>query len=236
MHRLTHIIVSIVLVVSCTICFFYINNSRSEHKQEVSTLSEDTIDVDSQIEETVEVNSQVIEESSQETSRKETVTHESHPSSDLTSSKQPTVQKYTTPNKMGKFKSYTDYKLLSRSSPQWTKIQCHKNAYTDNNGLRKIEDYYCVAMGSYYTKSLGDLFEIQTKCGSFKVIICDFKADIHTDTNNQYTLNNGCMVEFYVDTSTLSAVAKRMGDISYINDNFWGEIVAVNKIGNYFRE
>ena len=141
---------------------------------------------------------------------------------------------YAVPYGKGSFKSYTNYRLLSKSSPQWTKVQCDDNAYTDENGLRKVGDYYCVAMGSYYSRTLGDLFEIQTTGGSFKVIICDFKSDRHTDSRNQYTLANNCVVEFYVDTSILSSVAKQMGDISYVDDNFRGQIVGITKLGNYF--
>lgn len=143
---------------------------------------------------------------------------------------------YETPDNSGAFKSYTNYRLLSKNSPQWNKIQCDENAYTDENGLRKVGEYYCVAMGSYYTDTLGDLFEITTEGGTFKVIICDFKADHDTDAKNQYTSANRCMTEFYVDTGSLNKTAKLMGDISYIDESFEGVIVEVNKIGNYFAE
>ena len=144
------------------------------------------------------------------------------------------VNSYSVPYNGGSFKSYTNYQLLSKSSPQWNKIQCNSNAYTDENGLRKVGEYYCVAMGSYYTRTLGDLFEIQTEGGSFKVIICDFKADVHTDSNNQCTLGNGWVIEFYVDMSRLNSTARQMGDISYVDSNFRGSIISINKIGNYF--
>ena len=123
------------------------------------------------------------------------------------------------------FKSYTNYKCLSRSSAQW-KLQ--KKAYTDKNGLRKIGDDYLVAMGSYYTKHLGDRFKITLSTGkSFTVRICDFKANSDTNSTHQYTAN-GCMIEFYVD-SNLNSKARRMGDISYIK-GFKGNITKVEKI------
>jgi hypothetical protein len=131
------------------------------------------------------------------------------------------------------FKSYTNYQLLSKSSTQWNQIQCHSDAYTDQNGLRKVGDYYCIAMGSYYTNTLGDIFEIHTTGGIFKGIICDWKADAHTDSTHRYTEHNGCMVEFYVDMNCLNSKAKQMGDISYINQNFNGKITKVIKLGNY---
>ena len=144
------------------------------------------------------------------------------------------VVQYSVPEATGYFKSYTDYELLSKGSQQWNKIQCNANAYTDENGLRKVGEYYCVAMGSYYSNTLGDLFEIQTENGSFKAIICDFKDDRHTDINNQYTLQNGCVTEFYVDVYILNNTAKVMGDISYIDDKFQGNIIGVTYLGNYF--
>lgn len=134
----------------------------------------------------------------------------------------------------GSFKSYTNYRLLNKNSPQWTKIQCNPNAYTDNNGLRKVDGYYCVAMGSYYTRTLGDLFEIETEGGTFQVIICDFKADCDTDASNRYSLSCNCMVEFYVDMSCLNSTVRCMGNVSYANKNFKGDILRVTKIGNYF--
>ena len=123
------------------------------------------------------------------------------------------------------FKSYTNYKCLSRSSAQW-KLQ--QKAYTDKNGLRKIGDDYLVAMGSYYTKHLGDRFKITLSTGkSFTVRICDFKANSDTNSTHQYTAN-GCMIEFYVD-SNLNSKARQMGDISYIK-GFKGNITKVEKI------
>lgn len=169
---------------------------------------------------------------SKSTTIKETIA-EKHTEAKNTT-KTSTSTSYSVPNNGGKFKSYTNYKLLNKNSSQWTKVQCNNNAYTDSNGLRKVGDYYCVAMGSYYTNTLGDLFEIKTENGSFKVIICDFKANAHTDSKNQYTVANGCIIEFYVDMPTLNSRAKTMGDISYIGGKFAGKIISIVKIGNYF--
>lgn len=123
------------------------------------------------------------------------------------------------------FKSYTNYRCLSRSSAQW---RLQEKAYTDNNGLRKIGNDYLVAMGSYYAKSLGDRFRITTSTGNvFTVMICDFKANGDTNSTHQYT-SNGCMIEFYVDNN-LNSKAKQMGDISYIK-GFSGNITKVERL------
>lgn len=141
---------------------------------------------------------------------------------------------YSIPSHGGKFKSYTNYKLLSKKSPQWLRVQCNSNAYTDSNGLRKVGDYYCVAMGSYYTRTLGDLFRITTENGVFNVIITDFKANAHTDSTHRYTTANNCVIEFYVDMGTLNPSIKRMGDCSYAENRFKGKITKIEKVGNYF--
>ena len=130
------------------------------------------------------------------------------------------------------FKSYTNYKMLNRKSSQWLKIQTI--AYTGEYGLRKVDDYYCVAMGSYYTKRVGDLFRITLETGySFEVIITDFKSDRHTDKNHQYTKSNNCIVEFYVDYNTFDRKARSSGSISSI-PQFAGMVVNIESLGNYF--
>jgi hypothetical protein len=36
--------------------------------------------------------------------------------------------------------------------------------------------------------------------------------------------------------STLNEMAEKMGDISYADDKFYGEIISINKLGNYFED
>lgn len=125
------------------------------------------------------------------------------------------------------FKSYTNYKLLSKSSLQG-KLQ--QQAYTGETGIRMVDDYYCAALGTYYNGNIGDKFLVTLSTGNqFKMILCDVKSDAHTDSKHQYTRSNGCVIEFYVDYSVLSNTVKRMGNISYI-DGFEGDIVLIQKI------
>ena len=127
----------------------------------------------------------------------------------------------------GMFKSYTDYKCLSKSSPQW-KLQ--EQAYTDENGLRKIGDAYLVALGSYYGVELGTEYVVTLSNGnSFNIILCDVKNDIHTDDLNRECLANGSVLEFYVESSALPQIVKLMGTISSI-DFFNGSVVSITKI------
>lgn len=133
---------------------------------------------------------------------------------------------YSIESNFGVFKSYTDYKCLSKSSNQW-KLQ--EKAYTDENGLRKIGNSYLVAMGSYYGNTLGDEFIITLSNGNiFEIILCDFKQDTHTDNLHRECLKNGSVLEFYVDTSVLSSKVKTSGTIGSISF-FDGSIVKIEK-------
>jgi hypothetical protein len=127
----------------------------------------------------------------------------------------------------GRFKSYTDYRMLSRSSAQW-KLQ--EQAYTDENGLRKIGDAYLVAMGSYYGRELGSTFQVTLSNGnSFTVMLCDMKDDRHTDANNQICLSNGSVIEFYVDTDVMPSIVCQLGTVGAL-EQFSGSIVSIEKI------
>ena len=124
----------------------------------------------------------------------------------------------------GSFKSFTDYKCLSRSSQQW-KLQ--EKAYTDKNGLRKIDDAYLVALGSYYGTKLGTRYTVTLTNGNvFQIILCDCKNDIHTDEANQKCLTNGSIIEFYVEASALPSSVRTSGSVGSI-DFFSGDILSI---------
>lgn len=126
----------------------------------------------------------------------------------------------------GAFKSYTDYKCLSKSSKQW---QLQQKAYTDENGLRKIGDAYLVALGSYYGTTLGTEYTVTLSNGSvFDIILCDCKQDRHTDGSNRECLTNSSVLEFYVDSSALPKKVKALGSISAI-PYFSGSVVSIVK-------
>lgn len=127
----------------------------------------------------------------------------------------------------GSFKSYTDYNCLLKSSAQW---ELQEQAYTDENGLRKIGDAYLVALGSYYGTTLGTRYTVTLANGnSFQIILCDVKNDIHTDSNNQICLSNGSIIEFYVDSSKMPKYVKTSGTIGSI-EFFSGDIVSIVQV------
>jgi hypothetical protein len=126
------------------------------------------------------------------------------------------------------FKSWTNYlKSVNRSSGQW-KFLNSEGTWTDENGFRRKNNDYMVAMGSYYTHTLGDRFKITTTNGSFTVSICDFKADSHTDSKHQYSTANHCITEFYVGDN-LNPKVRRSGSASSINE-LSGKIIKIEKL------
>lgn len=128
--------------------------------------------------------------------------------------------------KVSSFKSYMDYRTITDKGSAAYKLRLQ--ATTDENGLRKINDYYCVAMGTRYGK-VGDTLYIETDEGAhWNVILADIKSDKHTDSTHSYTLSNGCMMEFLVDTSKLPSTIRRSGTVNGLG--FQGKITVVKHI------
>ena len=112
-------------------------------------------------------------------------------------------------------KSYMDYRCITSTGSNQYRLQ--RSAYTGDNGLRMVNGRYCIAVGSYYTTTIGQYIDVELKNGKvIKAILADCKADIHTDKTNRIN-PNGSVIEFVVDTNLLDSTAKRMGDISYVN-------------------
>lgn len=135
-----------------------------------------------------------------------------------------------------------DYRTITDiNSEQW---ELQQEAYTDTNGLRKIDDYYCVALGTYYSQECGKKFKISLDSGIFfKVIVADIKDPTHTDELNMYTpleekgesifnSNNFQMVnviEFIVDKNVLPReISKITGDVS--NLGLRGNITKIEEV------
>ena len=99
------------------------------------------------------------------------------------------------------YKTWMSYTAVtSTGSPQYFLLN-HKKAYTDKNNFRKIGDYYCVALGSFYSTQIGDRFRITFDNGqSIKVILGDQKSDRHTDSLHQYS-SSGNILEFIMGSN-----------------------------------
>lgn len=139
---------------------------------------------------------------------------------------------YNVPTGDTAFKSYMDYRTITNTRSDQYKLQ--EDCWTDDDGLRRYDDKYVIAMGTYYTDEIGDEFKITLDTGkTFRAVIGDFKADRDTDSLNQYTpmQNRKCVIEFVVDTKEMSRTPKKMGDISYVGE-FKGNVERIEKVEN----
>ena len=131
------------------------------------------------------------------------------------------------------FKSWMDYTAITnKQSPQW-KLQ--EQAYTDENGLRKIDEYYCVAVGTGLSEGIGTKLIVTLDTGAeIPVIVADHKSDRHTDATNTYmAMNNGRIniIEFVIEYNCLAEKAKLMGDVSYVpGGQFKGQVVEIKGV------
>lgn len=136
------------------------------------------------------------------------------------------------------FYGYMDYNCITDDTTIQYEMQ--QSAWTDWQGLRRYNNDYMVAMGSYYSDyKVGSRFEITLENDTvFTVILGDLKDDKHTDNKNMYTpvyynwqLVKANVIEFIVDENQLSCDVKKLGTISGY-DSFDGNIVSIKKLIN----
>lgn len=141
---------------------------------------------------------------------------------------EPEMVKMELPNVNGSFKAYMDYRCISDTCSKQYKLQ--QKAYTDKNGLRKVGNDYCVALGTGFSSKIGTRFEITLSSGNtFTVILADVKSNRHTDDSNKYCLTNNSIVEFVVDTYSLNSNIKLRGSVGALS-SFEGSVKAIKKI------
>jgi len=130
------------------------------------------------------------------------------------------------------FKSWMDWRAItSRSSRQWRLQQI---AYTCDNGLRRVDGLYMIALGTYFLHyGVGDVFEITLSSDLvFRAVVGDVKSDAHTDPTNRFHLTDGSVVEFIVDRNNMPEQARRMGDMSF--GGFPGYVVSIVRLPDLF--
>lgn len=122
------------------------------------------------------------------------------------------------------FKAYMPYqKITSKASKQY---QLQQSATTDENGLRKYNGRYMVAVGSYFNAPVGTYLDVTLSTGTvLKCVVGDRKQDAHTDNLNLQT-PNGNIVEFIIDENTLNEEVKHRGDVSKL-EGFDGYVKSV---------
>ncbi len=130
------------------------------------------------------------------------------------------------PSEISNFKSYMDYRTITRGA----QLELQKQAYTDANGCRKVGNYFCIALGSYYGSEIGAKYRIHLSDGtSFLGILADQKADKDTNATNQYTIYNRDIIEFVVDTNCLPSAVQLSGSLSSL-EKFEGKVVGIDKL------
>lgn len=140
------------------------------------------------------------------------------------------------PNLPTDMKLCTDYRVYNLKGTPHYRL---KNAcYTDEYGMRRFNDDYVVALGSYYSTSIGDRFEVVFDTGNvITVIFGDGKADRDTDSMNMYTPcinyngeNCANVLEFIIDSDIFYPEAYSYGSASYY-EHLKGNIVSMKYLG-----
>ena len=135
---------------------------------------------------------------------------------------EPTYTSLGIPNIDSSFKTYMDYRCITnKNSTQYKFIKawgwCDSNGFMRANGERDLgikDDYYLIALGSYYGTTIGTKYKITTDTGNvFYGVLADCKDDRHTNNTHQYSYNND-VVEFIVDTKKLNKTVKVIGSVN----------------------
>lgn len=126
------------------------------------------------------------------------------------------------------FKTFMDYRTItSKVSMQY---QLQEIAETNEYGMRTIDGYPLVAVGTYYADKVGYKIEVYLDTGvSFIAIVGDIKADKHTDESNRIT-STGNVVEFIVDRKLIPEMCEKMGDMSYADERLEGNVTDIGII------
>lgn len=144
--------------------------------------------------------------------------------------KKPKKQKYVKMEvpKHNNFKSYMGYRSITCKASKQYKLQ--QKAKTGKHGIRMVKGRYLIAMGTYYTKNVGDKFDIKLSDGTMlKCMIGDIKSDRHTDTKCQKQKYDGSIIEFITDPAKMPSNVKRAGSYTACK-KFSGSIKEIRKL------
>lgn len=113
------------------------------------------------------------------------------------------------------FKSYMSWlAITSKSSPQWAFQQ---QAVTGDYGIRTVDGRYCVALGSYWARTIGTKLDVYMVSGEvLHCVLGDCKADKDTDRSHQYGKPKGDVLEFIVDTHEIPDNVRKTGSFNCI--------------------
>ena len=129
------------------------------------------------------------------------------------------------------FKTYMDYRKITDKSSDQYKLQ--QKAYTDSDGIRRVDGDVCIAVGTYYADKIGQRLEITLDSGNiFTAVVGDFKADCFTDEKHMYYPINDTLAdvtEFIVDVKKLDEYVRLMGSIGEY-EKYSGNIVSIKML------
>lgn len=129
--------------------------------------------------------------------------------------------------KIKDFKSYEDYRAITTKTSPHYKLQ-REYAVTGPEGIRMVDDRYCIALGSYFTTTIGQYVDIVLENGTIiSCILGDQKSDAHTDELHIAHRSDGSIVEFIVDLDVLDSIPRRMGSISYVYEEWKSPVAQV---------
>ena len=134
------------------------------------------------------------------------------------------IEKDVPPN--NSFKSYMDADTIrSRNTDQY-KLKA-KYIIDEQTGIWTVDGRYCIAVGSYYTRSIGTYIDVVMENGNvLQCILGECKRNRDTDYINRQN-PNGSVVEFIVDISSMPTMVRKMGDCSYADESMVGEIQSI---------
>lgn len=142
------------------------------------------------------------------------------------------------PNINSSFKTWMSYKAVTnKRSPQYNYI--HTYGWSDEEGFMRAkadgeygieQDYYMIALGSYYGTEIGTKYRITLDTGKiFYGALADCKSDKHTNSTNQYISHNGNVVEFLIDKTKLNKSVRKTGNAG-AHAPLKGNIIKIEKI------
>ena len=124
------------------------------------------------------------------------------------------------------FKSYMDADTITSRNTDQYKLKA-KYVLDPQTGIWTVDERYCIAVGSYYTQSIGTYIDVVMENGStLHCILGECKRNRDTDYTNRQN-PNGSVVEFIVNTSSMPTMVRKMGDCSYGSQSMTGEIQSI---------
>lgn len=131
------------------------------------------------------------------------------------------------------FHSYMDYRKITHTNSKQYELQ--QECWTDELGLRRHGSDYVIALGTYFSDTVGDRFKVHLDNGNtFYATVGDIKADSTTDETNAYVPidgETGNMIEFIIDDKAANTNMLMLGTVSYY-DFFDGAVINIERIDN----